>query len=232
LEAAACHSGWPAGPISFSELRDIWSDLLDGKLMISRHVLSPSVCYAELSMPEKALPSLSNRDRAILDRWLRAEPMKSIAIDLHCSLSNVSIIASRTVHRLGIPAPHSRAPMFLALLAHVAATSSARHHASSVRFEGAPTKRGILFMRPDLWLRRTVSPAEADVVGQLLRGDAYTTIAASRATSTRTVANQVSHVYSKFHVSGRLELLLRTICQGDGDCRTALLSSKETQHAA
>jgi DNA-binding NarL/FixJ family response regulator len=200
--------------------------------MISRHVLSRTVCYAELSMPGKNRSTPTDRDRAVLERLLRAESMKCIAIDLGCSMSSVSVIVSKTLRQLGFVAPYARSPMFLALLAHVASTSDTRHRLLGLRLEGAPAKRGIACIRPDLWLRQLLTPAEADVVEQLLRGDSYTSIAASRTTSTRTVANQISHVYSKLRVSGRLELLVRTIRNVDRGGQLPLPTPKETQHAA
>lgn len=54
-----------------------------------------------------------------------------------------------------------------------------------------------------------LSPAEREVADAVLRGDSNRTIAAARATSVRTVANQLASIYRKLGVRGRTELAAR-----------------------
>jgi DNA-binding CsgD family transcriptional regulator len=58
-------------------------------------------------------------------------------------------------------------------------------------------------LRPDLSFPVPLSRAEAAVVRELVAGRSHAQISDSRATSPRTVANQLATVFKKFGVSGR-----------------------------
>lgn len=55
----------------------------------------------------------------------------------------------------------------------------------------------------------TLSSAEADVLGRLVRGESNKAIARARKTSERTVANQVASLLRKTGASSRYELITR-----------------------
>jgi DNA-binding CsgD family transcriptional regulator len=73
--------------------------------------------------------------------------------------------------------------------------------------------RWVLLPRPDVDLWTGLSPAEADVARMLLEGRTHAEIAALRGTSMRTVANQLAASFQKLHVSGRSQLLSRSVMQ-------------------
>jgi len=63
------------------------------------------------------------------------------------------------------------------------------------------------FERPDRDLPLELSTAEQEIARLVIQGVAQSEMAAIRGTSTRTVGNQVSAVFSKLGVSGRLQLV-------------------------
>jgi DNA-binding NarL/FixJ family response regulator len=65
--------------------------------------------------------------------------------------------------------------------------------------------------RPDGHLEKLLPAAELAVIRRLVEGCSYAEIAAERGTSTRTIANQITAVFRRLHVSGRNELLHRLL---------------------
>jgi DNA-binding CsgD family transcriptional regulator len=69
--------------------------------------------------------------------------------------------------------------------------------------------------RAELGLARTLSDAEINVVALIAEGRTYAEVARERGASVRTVANQLSSVYRKLGISGRLELLCFLAAEAD-----------------
>jgi DNA-binding CsgD family transcriptional regulator len=82
--------------------------------------------------------------------------------------------------------------------------------------------------RPDLDFPVPLSDAEAAVVRELIAGRTHAEISDRRATSPRTVANQLATVFRKFGVSGRLAVVQQLVARsfeypcGAADAGTAL----------
>jgi DNA-binding CsgD family transcriptional regulator len=71
----------------------------------------------------------------------------------------------------------------------------------------------VLLPRPDVELWPTLSRSEAAVARLLVEGKSHAEIAALRGTSRRTVANQLAASFHKLHISGRAQLLRRSVLQ-------------------
>jgi DNA-binding CsgD family transcriptional regulator len=109
---------------------------------------------------------------------------------------------------MGLSCGAARVPLILVL--------AARYHLSGIN---APVARLSSFVqwgtrhwvvsvtRPDLRLRDRVPSAEFEVARLLVEGKSHLEIAGIRGTSQRTVANQLSSVFRRLDVSGRLDLL-------------------------
>jgi DNA-binding NarL/FixJ family response regulator len=73
--------------------------------------------------------------------------------------------------------------------------------------------------RPDLQLQGLLPSAELAVIRRLVEGLSYVEIARARGTSTRTIANQITAVFRRLHVSGRNELVQRLFSEEGLDLR-------------
>jgi DNA-binding NarL/FixJ family response regulator len=79
-----------------------------------------------------------------------------------------------------------------------------------VAFQRADGDVAILsFAIPNTSVRVVLTPAESDVLQHLRDGRTNAEIAALRATSPRTVANQIASLFQKLGVSSRLEVVTR-----------------------
>jgi DNA-binding CsgD family transcriptional regulator len=86
--------------------------------------------------------------------------------------------------------------------------------------------RVIGIARPDRLLGEYLPKAELQVIRSLIEGASYQEIARVRGTSTRTIANQISAVFRRLHVSGRNELVQRLF--RDDAARTRNARASET----
>jgi DNA-binding NarL/FixJ family response regulator len=151
---------------------------------------------------------LTERQLEILERTLSAPCQKVVAIELGRTASTVAWSLAQSLRAMGFSCQASRVPSFLvaAIHAHYGTTEI-----SEARFRGwgeGSTAFGIASIpRPDLCLSPLLTSTEYAVTRLLADGQSRSEIAALRNASTRTVANQVSAVFRKLGVSGRLELL-------------------------
>lgn len=165
-----------------------------------RHV---TVILEDVAQPDAAIGSRALR---VLELSFRGVSQTAIAIELGVAPSTVCAELSGALLSLGVGERISALPPFLPQLWHLAANSRL------VRTLGEPSARRqltVMLPRVDLTLHELLSPAEMKVCRLLLEGHSHAQIAAARQTSGRTVANQLAAVFSKFKVSGRLELVAR-----------------------
>jgi len=202
----------------------IWDHLVSGRWAVvdSFSVGDRSYLAFDLRAVPGGRPPLTDRQLEILERTLSAPCQKVVAIELGRTASTVAWSLAQSLKTMGFSCQASRVPSFLVAAIHA-------HHGATdlteARFRGwgeGSTAFGIASIpRPDLCLAPLLTSTEYAVTRLLADGHSRSEIAALRNASTRTVANQVSAVFRKLGVSGRLELLayaaraFRTSIYGD-----------------
>ena len=191
-------------------LAAIWDNLISGRWSVvdSFSVGDRSYLAFDLRALASSRPRLTERQLEILERTLSAPCQKVVAIELGRTASTVAWSLAQSLKAMGFSCQASRVPSFLVAAIHA-------HHGSTdlvdARFRGwgeGSTAFGIASIpRPDLCLAPLLTSTEYAVARLLADGNSRSEIAALRNASTRTVANQVSAVFRKLNVSGRLELL-------------------------
>jgi len=191
-------------------LAAIWDNLVSGRWSVvdSFSVGDRSYLAFDLRAHESGRPRLTERQLEILERTLSAPCQKVVAIELGRTASTVAWSLAQSLKAMGFSCQASRVPSFLVAAIHA-------HHGTTdlvdARFRGwgeGSMAFGIASIpRPDLCLAPLLTSTEYAVARLLADGNSRSEIAALRNASTRTVANQVSAVFRKLSVSGRLELL-------------------------
>jgi DNA-binding NarL/FixJ family response regulator len=191
-------------------LAAIWDNLISGRWSVvdSFSVGDRSYLAFDLRALASSRPRLTERQLEILERTLSAPCQKVVAIELGRTASTVAWSLAQSLKAMGFSCQASRVPSFLVAAIHA-------HHGTTdlvdARFRGwgeGSTAFGIASIpRPDLCLAPLLTSTEYAVARLLADGNSRSEIAALRNASTRTVANQVSAVFRKLNVSGRLELL-------------------------
>lgn len=203
--AFADHGGYT--PVA---LAAIWDNLISGRWSVvdSFSVAERSYLAFDLRVTPAGRPRLTERQLEILERTLSAPCQKVVAIELGRTASTVAWSLAQSLKAMGFSCQASRVPSFLVAAIHA-------HHGTTdlveARFRGwgeGSTAFGIASIpRPDLCLAPLLTSTEYAVARLLADGHSRSEIATLRNASTRTVANQVSAVFRKLGVSGRLELL-------------------------
>jgi DNA-binding NarL/FixJ family response regulator len=209
MRAAAIASD-AASTTEFS-LSLLWRELGRGVSRVVDGFFSDSRCYLVLSVDTRSVPTpIDARRLEILEAVLGGLRQKIIAMDLKLAPSTVALNSRLGLEGLGVIGKPSRAHPLLMLAARAAAepTHALARCASLLGADGREL-RVISRPRPDLTLEPVLPAAEMAVIRSLVEGLSYRQIARERGTSTRTVANQISAVFRRLHVSGRNELVQR-----------------------
>lgn len=183
-----------------------WLQLVSGRLRYEKSICDGARCYAVLAprTPEDAQRfGLSARCLTILERALRGERQKAIAIDLEISDAAVANALSQCRRKLGFRCRAAELPIAFVLLAQAAAAG--RDVSVSARTDsGAIT---LSFERLDTRLLTALTRAEAEVLSGLIHGLSQRQIAHTRKARWRTVVNQLATARRKLPVSSRVELV-------------------------
>ena len=153
--------------------------------------------------PIVSRPPIESRDLDILERCLLGDSQKRMAYEYSISPSTTAAVLSRCLLLIGASRLRT-ASLTLAMAVHAYRGGTLLPKAwvtSHQRWDVISTER------PELALVERLSPREWDVVEAFLDGKSYAEIAAGRAVSPRTIANQLSSVFRKLGVSGRSELI-------------------------
>lgn len=193
------------------ELSRLWPDLAAGNWQFRDDFCTADRAYAVLErvLPEAARP-VPPRRLQVLSRFLLGENQKCLGIELKLVPSTIAGRIQGAFRAMGLDRSGWRAPVLLIMAAHAARRESAvlgrqtqvRHaepHAGALYVVSVP--------RPDRTFPALLSNAEAAVVRELVAGRSYPEISRARATSVRTVANQLASAFRKLEVSGRGELI-------------------------
>lgn len=151
---------------------------------------------------------LSERERHVAWRVGRGQHIKLVAYDLGIAPSTVRNTLRNALAKLGL---RDRAAL-IRLLANVINGSNP----VELREWGVA---GVEEVPPRIPCH--LSEAESDIARRIFWGQGNEEIAVARGTSTRTVANQVQHIFDALHVNSRDELMVRLHPDGDASCDTA-----------
>ncbi len=191
----------------------LYSGLLSGRFVILESSVTEDVASLSLRAVRPPLPAFSRPPAArVFDSVIRGELQKVVAIDARVSASSVAGMLRQVVLNMGLTCNFSRVPLALPLLAH--AVKCPRRVDTQIEASGGSTPYIIHFKRPDRAFLERLTRCEYEVTRQYFEGYSYRQISKSRATSVRTIANQMSSTFKRLGASGRfglLELAVRTL---------------------
>lgn len=190
------------------DLGELWRRLCDGTWLV-HDVFSTDQRHLVLTQVSLVSRPRDRRKLAVLERLLLGVPPKVVAFEDQRSLSTVTANAQTCLREMGLEGKEARSSVVLAMAARACLRPEAgplNGRVSQVVFEGEPYLV-ISAARPDLKLPKELSLAEAAVLRSLLAGHSYAQISGARATSPRTVANQLTTAFRKLGVSGRRETI-------------------------
>ncbi|HYP75668.1 MAG TPA: helix-turn-helix transcriptional regulator [Polyangiaceae bacterium] len=201
------------------DLGRLWLELCRGTWRF-RDTFSTDTRYVALiEEPRVRFPQpLKACKLGVLKRVLLGEAPKAVAIELRMGLSSVAAAIQDCLLGMGIPGRLSQASVLLtmaACAAHRPQSSPTLGRLSRIEFNGEGFWV-VSVVRPDLQFPVPLSEAEAAVVRELLAGRSHAQISNLRATSRRTVANQLATVFRKLGVSGRGAVVHRLIQHNSG----------------
>jgi DNA-binding CsgD family transcriptional regulator len=126
-----------------------------------------------------------------------------IAAEMGLAPSTVALNAQIALAQLGVDAKPSRVNAVLAFAVRAVVSQTPFH--ADLRCEASSLH--VQVTRRDASLLASLPPSEREVIRRLIDGASYADIAKSRATSTRTVANQITSAFRRLRIAGRMELL-------------------------
>ncbi len=177
-----------------------WNELTDGGYVLLDHVDSDQrryvVAYKLGELANGRAPTLSARERYVLERILLGARNKSIASELGVSSPHITGITQRALAKIGA---RSTADL----------TRVLRARSSLVLSElavGGETLVALGYRDETADSLSSLTDAERKVAHAVLEGRSQREIALERGVSARTVASQVASIYRKIGVSGRREL--------------------------
>lgn len=196
------------------DLSRLWLELCRGTWRFRDTFPTENRYIALIEEPRVRFPQpLKACKLGVLKRVLLGEAPKAVAIDLRMGLSSVAAAIQDCLLGMGIPGRLSQASILLtmaACAAHCSEFSPVLGRLSRIEFNGE-AYWVVSVMRPDLDFPVSLSNAEAEVVRELVAGRTHAQISRIRATSRRTVANQLAMVFRKLGVSGRGAVVHRLI---------------------
>lgn len=201
-------------------LRSVWLGLISGRFsVLSTRTTSEHVT---LRIQHRAASRDHARAARIFDAASGGELQKAVAIDLGVAPSSVAAMLRQVTRGMGLSCKFSRLPLAIPLLRQVITRPElvSLHLEESAHDKSKPVLV-IEMRRCDDVIASKLSKSEYEVARQLLEGCTYRQMASSRATSVRTIANQVSSVFKKLGVSGRFEVL-RSALEADDSPRSAV----------
>jgi len=195
-----------------ASLSALWTELVTGLCKIEHTEFTQNTCTVTVTRgrPSGAAEGarLSARDTEILERALLEGVRKSVAVDFGLCPSSIAEILRRSFVFMGLSCWPSRIPLLLVMAAHAKHAPDVQRAAKVLLAQNQQYPRqSISVARPDAELAEWLSPAEYAVTRLLIEGKSYQEMAKLRATSKRTVANQLASAFHRLGISGRAELL-------------------------
>jgi DNA-binding CsgD family transcriptional regulator len=197
-----------------ASLSALWTELVGGLCKIEHTEFTQHTCTVTVTRSHRLSGAgaegarLSARDTEILERALLEGVRKSVAVDFGLCPSSIAEILRRSFVFMGLSCWPSRIPLLLVMAAHAKHAPEVQRGAKLLIAQNQRyTRQSISVARPDAQLSEWLSPAEYAVTRLLIEGKSYQEMAKLRATSKRTVANQLASAFHRLGISGRAELL-------------------------
>jgi len=200
-----------------SSLSALWTELVSGLCKIEHTEFTQNTCTVTVTRSHRASGGggdiadgarLSARDTEILERALLEGVRQSVAVDFGLCPSSIAEILRRSFVFMGLSCWPSRIPLLLVMAAHAKHAPDVQRAAKLLLGQNQQyARQSISVARPDAALSEWLSPAEYAVTRLLVEGKSYQEMAKLRATSKRTVANQLASAFHRLGISGRAELL-------------------------
>jgi DNA-binding CsgD family transcriptional regulator len=196
------------------DLSRLWLELCRGGWRFHDTFPTDNRYIALIEEPRARFPQpLKACKLSVLKRVLLGEAPKAVAIDLRMGLSSVAAAIQDCLLGMGIPGRLSQASVLLTMAA--CAAHQPEHSPTLGRLSRVEVNDKAFWVvsvvRPDLSFPVALSHAEAAVLRELVAGRSHAEISNLRATSPRTVANQLAMVFRKLGVSGRGAVVHRLI---------------------
>jgi DNA-binding NarL/FixJ family response regulator len=203
------------------ELGRLWQELCRGAWLF-HDMFSTDERYLAVIQPAEpsTLRPVDLRKLQVLEGILLGTPPKVIAIESGRSLSSVTTNVQECLRSMGLRGRVGQASVLLTMAAralHRPGSAPQYGRSSDLEFDGQ-TYLVVSVLRPDLRFPVPLSAAETAVLRSLLEGDSYAEISGARATSQRTVANQIGTAFKKLGVSGRRATIERLISHSAKSC--------------
>jgi len=188
----------------------LWRELCEGSWKFVHTFSSATRCYAILR--EQVIPRPPEpRLLTMLALVMTGERRKVLAFDLNLSVSTVSGAVQSCFRSMGLECRHAPTLLIMAVCdIRQTKLPAASWKLAPLEYAGA-RYFVVSVRRPDLTFPSRLSAAETAVIHELVSGLSYADIAEKRATSVRTVANQIAAAFRKLGVSGRQSLIERLI---------------------
>jgi DNA-binding NarL/FixJ family response regulator len=214
LFAAASDAGQP----QTFDLARLWEEARAGTWRFRDTFSTAERHFAIVEKVEQvtAAPARSRvqaRNLEILERVLLGQAPKVTAAEMGIGLSTVATGTRDSLLWMGLDCRIANAPVMLTMATCAACrTQSVPTLGRLTRINANEDKYWLISVwRPDLLLPVALSSAESMVVRQLVAGRTHHEISSQRATSPRTIANQLATAFRKFGVSGRTAVLHQLI---------------------
>lgn len=195
-------------------LGSFWQELCLGTWLFRDTFSTETRAFAILQRsPQNPPLPLDQRKLRLLESVLLGTPPKVVAMDNQRSLSAVTMAVQDCLRSTGVNTRASHASVLLTMAAralHRPESAPQLGRVSELEVAGVGYSV-VSALRPDLQFPVALSLAEAAVVRSLVAGDSYAQISGARATSRRTVANQLATAFRKLGVSGRRATIQRLI---------------------
>jgi len=191
------------------DLGSFWQQIRLGTWLFVDTFTTEARHFAVLHGPIEPPRPVAARKFEILERILLGASPKVVAADCQRALSSITAATQECLRALGLSDRASLVPVLLVMAARAA------HHPEGPRRSGRVSRldigsesaQVISVSRPDLQLPAKLSEAETAVLRSLVEGHSYAQISRARATSPRTVANQLAMAFRKLGVSGRRDTI-------------------------
>jgi DNA-binding NarL/FixJ family response regulator len=196
-----------APAVDDTRLESIWSDLTEGRARVTAWTSNEACTVMRIQRLHTRAESLDARSVQVLERLLLGVSQKVCAAELGLSTSSVTTIARRGLSTIGIQCTPSRVPLLVVVLARAARVSEPFPMPIVRTSNSGELSMANACLLPKTLFASALSGAELVVTALLAQGFTYAEIAQRRGTSVRTVANQITSVFHRMRVSGRIQLL-------------------------
>jgi DNA-binding NarL/FixJ family response regulator len=202
---ALCADAASSVPIDLGRL---WTELRSDvvKVLQTFHTEEKSFFLVASEPSSKSVAALGDQRLEIFERVLGGRSQKQVSEELGVSPSQIAGALRETLKAMGFSCAPSSVPLQLKLAYRAASLGrSVEGRLSRFHWQGK-TYEVISVARIEQKLEARLNGAEYQVLRLVFEGCSVEQIAARRAASVRTVANQVSSIFRKLNVTSRSEL--------------------------